>query len=176
VLAPDFIEPVIGWRVWRVRKERTGLRLFSTLFEERWEPEHPLTAFCAAEGSELPLHRFVLPAEERDHRAPSEACSCGIHAASAITKAATYLVGRNDPLVIHRVIGQVALWGQVVEAEHGWRGSLAYPSRLWIPLQLPSGRPAAASSIALALADYGVPVELVDAATPAAVAVKVRAA
>jgi hypothetical protein len=29
--------------------------------------------------------------------------------------------------------GQVALWGRVVEHEHGYRGQFAYPVRLWLP-------------------------------------------
>jgi hypothetical protein len=55
------------------------------------------------------------------------------------------------------VIGTVSLWGDVVECERGWRAAFAYPSRLFVPLGFPG-----AAEQAVGLADYGVPVELVD--------------
>ncbi len=33
-----------------------------------------------------------------------------------------------------RVMGKVSLWGTVIETEHGYRASHAYPLRLYIPL------------------------------------------
>jgi hypothetical protein len=65
------------------------------------------------------------------------------------------------------VIGQVLLWGCVVECEHGWRASHAYPGRLFVPLGRRGrtsflSRPAADSArVAHALHAYRVPVELV---------------
>jgi hypothetical protein len=75
---------------------------------------------------------------------------------------------------VHRVVGTVSLWGTVVECEGGWRGALAYPAAIFVPAarsrplvrprrlrrpQLPAGE------VAVGLEDYGVPVEVVDAAT-----------
>jgi hypothetical protein len=76
--------------------------------------------------------------------------------------------------VLHRVLGRVALWGTVVECERGWRASRAYPAHLYVPsprrpaLFVLTGlrRPALpAEEIALELAAYGVPVEIVECAT-----------
>ena len=44
--------------------------------------------------------------------------------------ALVYLTGRDEPGVVGRVLGRVALWGLVVEGEHGWRAELAYPAAL----------------------------------------------
>ena len=74
--------------------------------------------------------------------------------------------------VVHRVVGKVALWGKVIEAEHGWRAELAYPTEIWIPpslhvasgLEIGTTRPPAlpAEEIALLLSRYGVPVLLLE--------------
>ena len=37
------------------------------------------------------------------------------------------MIGRDDAHVIGRLLGQVALWGKVVECERGWRAERAYP-------------------------------------------------
>jgi hypothetical protein len=42
------------------------------------------------------------------------------------------MLGRNDGGTVCRVLGTVALWGRVVELEHGWRASHAYPLRLFV--------------------------------------------
>jgi hypothetical protein len=75
---------------------------------------------------------------------------------------------------VGRVVGQVALWGKVVECAEGWRGALAYPVHLYVPVgpHLRSGtersvgkwwqptyRPLPASECETALGGYGVPVE-----------------
>jgi hypothetical protein len=31
------------------------------------------------------------------------------------------------------VVGEVSLWGTVIECEHGYRASLAYPRRIYVP-------------------------------------------
>jgi hypothetical protein len=64
-------------------------------------------------------------------------------------------------------IGRVVLWGTVVEGTHGWRASHAYPAELWLPDadRMGVGLPGIAS-IALGLADYGIPVHICDHATP----------
>lgn len=133
--APDVAEAVVGWRAWRVARAGGGLRLLSTLFDDVWEPEEALEAAC-----------------RHGHRAPEAACACGIYGARDVTEAYRHLVGRDDPGVVHRVIGEVALWGRVIEHERGWRASLAYPARIWVP----GGR----EDVLAGLAAYCVPAAL----------------
>ena len=170
---PDPVQAVIGWRVWRVDAR---YRLRSALRDEPWEPRRPLVAACDA-----------------GHRAPEECCTCGVYAVHSAEDAAAYLVGRNSPEAVHRVLGRVALWGRVVECEHGWRAERAYPAQLWVPDcgwagsiagKAGDARPASRGAcgapggfeIAFELGRYGVPVEIVAARWPADVVLAALAA
>jgi hypothetical protein len=86
-------------------------------------------------------------------------------AAHDLERAANYLYLYDDvrqPHLRSRAIGRVSLWGSVVEGEHGWRASHAYPERILLPSTDRAGRPTAAEAIAEGLACYGVPVEILD--------------
>ncbi len=91
-----------GWRVWCVRETRDGIRLASVIHEADWPVAGELHA-CCIEGKH------------------------GIHAARDPAAIWTYLRGRDEPDVIARVLGRVALTGRVIEHEHGWRAERAYP-------------------------------------------------
>jgi hypothetical protein len=159
--APDFIEPIVGWRTWLVVSEGEGFRLRSVVYDTVWFPHKELIARC--------LHRaFSFPWRRRsEHVPPARGCPCGIYAAREAEEAASYLegFGWGDTLSVHRVIGTVSLWGRVVECRRGWRGSHAYPKRIYVPAtRAPYWlRAERAEEIALALTDYDVPVELLDA-------------
>jgi hypothetical protein len=61
-----------------------------------------------------------------------------------------------------RVIGRVALWGEVVEGEFGWRASRAYPLELLIPGRAGGYRRGAyLDEIAVELEAYRVPIDFV---------------
>jgi hypothetical protein len=136
--ARDCAGPILGWRVWRVSRVGPSLRLRSVLRDDVWKPGAELVASC-----------------DGGHKAPEEACSCGIHAARDRAAASRYLIGRNESSDAARVVGLVALWGWVLVAEAGWRASFAYPARLIVPAGA-----AGAPELASALASYRVPVEL----------------
>ncbi len=162
-LAPDYAEPVLGWRAWAAAEVEGALVLRSLVFPSRWPPGQRLVAACANRARFGVIGR-VLPIEA--HEAPGEGCGCGIYAARSPGLALRYLgrVGliRGDKAAL---IGQVALWGRVIEYEHGWRGALAYPGRLYLLRARPSRRGRDAHELARALAGYGVPVEVVEACT-----------
>jgi hypothetical protein len=63
---------------------------------------------------------------------PGLECNCGFHAARDPVDALSYLRGREEAGTVCRVLGEVALWGHVVETEAGWRASHAYPARLYV--------------------------------------------
>jgi hypothetical protein len=172
--APDYLEPITGWRGWFVVADEQATRLSSLVYPTLWPPRRELLATCR----HRPLLR-LRPWRRRppDHGAPDESCRCGIYATADPEKAAAYLEDRivhAEPVrwpVLHRVIGRVALWGSVVECEDGWRASQAYPERLYVP-SLPEevedgcdGR-----TIACELTAYGVPIELLECWTYADVA------
>jgi hypothetical protein len=158
--APDYIEPTIGWRTWLVVPEGGSFRLRSVVYDALWPARDELVARCLRRTASLPWRRRI------EHGPPGHNCACGIYAARDPDEAASYLHGRSwaDGLSVHRVIGTVSLWGRVVECTRGWRGSLAYPKKIYVP---PARAPFwlradRVEEIALDLTDYDVPVELLD--------------
>jgi hypothetical protein len=130
--APDYIEPIVGWRTWLVMQEDEGFRLRSVVYHALWSPRSELVARCLHRALSLPWRR------RSQHVPPARGCGCGIYAAREPEEAAFYLEGRTraDTLSVHRVIGTVSLWGRVVECTHGWRASRAsraYPKTIYVP-------------------------------------------
>jgi hypothetical protein len=147
--APDFVEPFVGWRVWLVAEEGDALRLRSVVFNVPW-----------------PVRRInLLPwRKQPPHRAPIPECDCGIYGAT-LDRVSGYLDGRFDAHRVHRVLGRVSLWGDVVECAWGFRASFAYPAQLYVP-DRPARSGLSAEEVALGLTDYGTPVELADGIPP----------
>lgn len=171
--APDYVEPVVGWRLWHVAERAGALRLVSPLYRTTWPPRRELVAACR-HGMESGFS-LSWPSKRR-HAPPSPRCGCGVYAGRTPGEATAYMTRffKQRADVLHRVIGTVSLWGTVVECERGWRASHAYPERIYVPVpaarrRLGFGelrRPALpVEEIALELAGYGVPVEVVDCMT-----------
>ena len=167
--APDAIEPRIGWRAWDVIELDGALRLCSLAFWSVWLPRHEVTATCRRSLVDAAL--TGLP----PHTAPQPRCTCGIYATQTASQVLAFSRGVRRRLdTVHRVLGTVSLWGTVIECDGGWRGAIAYPAALYVPTvrtrpllrfsrfrrpELP------VEEVAMRLADYGVPVEVIDAAT-----------
>jgi hypothetical protein len=158
--APDYIEPVVGWRTWSVSESEGRLRLRSVMFEAIWVPGRPFVADCRNSPH---LLRRLWHRRPRIHASPDFSCSCGIYAATSLSEAARYAesYGSRYRYVVHRVLGRVSLWGTVLEYTEGWRASRAYPLELFVPRFAPKGSPGA-EAVAIELADYGVRVEIVE--------------
>jgi hypothetical protein len=152
--APDLVGPIEAWRVWRTIRSGRRHLLSSIVRQLPWRPREALVAECLCACSPL---EWLL--RRPRHRAPSAGCGCGIYGAD-LTIAGGYLCGA--PLGRGRVIGLVSLWGTVVECEHGFRASHAYPRRLYVPADVAAKRGDAAD-VAADLAAYGVEVELLEA-------------
>lgn len=161
--APDLCEPVHGWRLWFVIMEAGRARLMSPVYPTVWRPGLEVEAVCDARRRELLRPWRLRPAE---HAAPDERCGCGVHAVSRPGDLAAYVPSVAARRILHRVIGRVSLWGDVVEGPRGWRASRAYPADLMLPAANINRRPMAGlETMALELADYGVPVTICDEMT-----------
>jgi hypothetical protein len=132
VAIPDYVEPLEGWRAWRVGGEDGDLRLFSVIQETVWPLREELVAACLKRRMLARLRRG------RGHDAPAEACACGIYATS-LERLGSYLPDRDDGRTRY-VFGRVRLWGTVIECEQGWRGSCAYPSEILVPMPARAAR------------------------------------
>ena len=159
---PDYAEPVEAWRVWRVAMREGRVVLQSLFAGAIWEPAVPLVASCTGGRRSRLLPWRKTPYE---HAAPDLDCRCGIYGVESVAAARSYL--ETPPLLYRddRVIGRVALWGDVVEGPFGWRASHAYPSELFVPEPMVAGggigRRAYVEEILLALEAYRVPVDVI---------------
>ena len=109
---PTAIEPVLGWRVWRLQRRDGQLVLVSATRNDLWPAQQAFHASCWIDHG--------------PQGAPQRDCRCGVYAASTPeTLAAANVVSSQTC-----VIGAIAMWGSVVEHSRGARGKLAYPSRL----------------------------------------------
>jgi len=159
---PDYAEPLEAWRVWRVARRGDDVVLQSLFAGAVWEPEIPFVASCT-EG-----HRpRWAPWRKRpsEHPVPELECRCGIYGVQSVAAARLFL--ELPPLRCRddRVIGRVALWGDVVEGPTGWRASHAYPLELFVPSPRVGHRGlrqrAHVDEILFALEAYRVPVDFV---------------
>ncbi len=106
------LDPVVGFRVWRLAGEGTAVRLAAVTRRTIWPVREPMRATC-------PQHP---PGE-----VPGSDCMCGLYAASSLRS----LVRAG--VLQHRsvgALGAISMWGRVVEHERGVRSSLAYPARV----------------------------------------------
>jgi hypothetical protein len=105
------LDPIEGWRAWRLVRRAGGGFGLGSLFspEERWPARAATRAVCAAEGSY--------------HLAPAMDCRCGYYAYADRRR----LAGMSRRSA---VIGSVAMWGNVVGHDFGFRAEYAYPQRL----------------------------------------------
>jgi len=118
---PDYISPIIGYRVWKW--EKTGLK---SLCGERWKPSQLLAARCRASAV---VGTIACRVEGHDsHDAPQAKCTCGVYAAKGLEHL------RKNGYDRCGIYGEVCLWGTVVEHERGWRAQLAYPKNLFLSL------------------------------------------
>lgn len=146
--APDAVEPIIGWRYWRVADDGRLASLGGG--RDRWLPGQPFRARCR--------HARIDPFDERwrlvdgcawsPHGAPDERCSCGVYAARSLAALRSrYLFGLR-----FMAVGEVSLWGKVIPGRLGYRAELGYPRSIYV-IRGPGERHRAG------LGAYGVPVE-----------------
>jgi hypothetical protein len=121
-----------------------------------WPAGEALVAECLAGGR---VSRLLRRRKAR-HDAPEVGCRCGIYAAGLETVGS---YAADAPFSsVSRVLGQVALWGTVVECERGYRASHAYPTRIYVPADAGEAWRIGWDEVALGLCRYGVPVEPVS--------------
>lgn len=103
-------EPIVAWRAWALTGRRDGTDVLLRPVAKRtrtWKPREIVEASCRS---------------FRWHEAPDVSCTCGLHGTHGIE----VLRKTRCPAVL----GRVALWGRVIEHEHGFRARFAYPQRL----------------------------------------------
>jgi hypothetical protein len=128
---PLSIEPVLGWRVWRLsRRDDGSLALVSATRSDEWPAREAASARCYVHHGEP---------------APGRYCQCGLYAASTPEALATSQIYSDATTVV----GAVAMWGTVIEHTRGVRAATSYPARLLLvcALCLREGRGGIAPSL-----------------------------
>jgi hypothetical protein len=145
----DVAGPVRAWRWW-AETSASPKRLYSIgIGQLPWPPGIPMQAQC--------LRHDISPdgdwqRHSHDAPAPVAGCTCGIWALKEPPSGG--------------IVGEVALWGRVIEHALGYRAEYAYPIRLiWrAPTPMPGfPRPVGELRRLERLADiYGVPLTVED--------------
>jgi hypothetical protein len=109
--APDLIEPVLGFRKWRLREKR----LMSPYVPVEWT-ERVLHASCHRE--DLRHTFFEQHWLDEPHRAPHPECKCGVYA---------YYEPRRSSTTIYlaSIWGVVTVWGRIQAHRDGMRAEYA---------------------------------------------------
>jgi hypothetical protein len=110
------IEPVVGWRAWLIRAAaKIEHRQVTALWQQGivWPSGQRLQAICTT-GPRLAGH---------DDPAPCRHHTCGIYAWKQPDD--VYVSTRST------IIGEVNLWGRIIECRRGYRAQYAYPRRLY---------------------------------------------
>jgi hypothetical protein len=147
VTVPDGVDPIVGWRYWRVTPG--GLASLNVR-ESYWPPR----AACEAECRAAPI-----PMSHSPDAMPSESCACGIYAARDLETLKRLVYPFSDPFFKQRhvAVGEVMLWGRVIEGRRGYRAQRAYPKSLYLVSRKKDEPWVRFSEVALEGA-YGVPV------------------
>jgi hypothetical protein len=112
--SPDYISPLIGYRVWSVNE--ANLLGACAHSNDIWIPLEVKVAECKNfSGSGYSPYNGIT------HDIPNENCSCGIYAFKEF----------NNEMLGNAIIGEVYLWGKIVPHKHGWRAQFAYPKRFY---------------------------------------------
>ena len=153
-LIPDYCEPLLAWRVWNVKFIRQARVIdedpiagnvtyqaddvphLSSAHSTIWQPYERLEAkhHVAAHYPEL-LPPIPPPASPCDD-CPCDAWDrewgtfgCGIYGVKSAEILKTF-ERHISPYTMCTIVGQVALWGRIVEHELGYRAQYAYPKCL----------------------------------------------
>jgi hypothetical protein len=141
--APLYVGSLIGWRTWQLETDQAILRL------DPWAVSAPAGTAQPQGASEDGQFRLVTgqatewPSRERlvahcrvgrDHSAPKLNCTCGIYAARShrILRSRGYAAGPDDRYAPD-IVGEVWMWGRVMESSEILRAEFAYPKRLFVP-------------------------------------------
>jgi hypothetical protein len=125
---PTHVEAEVGWRAWGVDPDTPEAEIpllrSVTYAEAYWTPGAPMEATCGGASA------------QGDH-VPGEHCSCGLYSAKTMEHLLSmgYHKYDADRAGLFHVIGEVSLWGKVVEGSQGWRAQFGYPRTLYVPYE-----------------------------------------
>ena len=152
-VSDTYIFPIVGYRVWVLRDGK----LSSYAVDNFWTPKKANVAQCGGYervkfwGShKIQLGPKLIP--HADYVAPLAECGCGFYAFKTLPYLREWLEHREPNLVI----GEVYLWGKIVDCEYGYRAQYAYPKQFF---SNGNGYSVADNNSTSALREFNVPIE-----------------
>jgi hypothetical protein len=122
---PDLIEPIIGFRKWRISD---GPSLWSEFASSVWRPG-VMRAHCLTEPDKFPHTPRSAPYRAHAGEAPQQQCRCGIYAWLSLPA----MWARTAYAEPATVIGAVRAWGRLEVHEDGLRAQFATPACFALP-------------------------------------------
>ena len=151
-VSATYILPILGYRAWVLREGE----LSSYAVDNIWIPKQTNVARCGGyehtkfwgphsmqSGPKLIPHA--------SYEAPIAECGCGFYAFKTLPYLQAWLEHRKPNIVI----GEVYLWGKIVDCQYGFRAQYAYPKRFYSDGYECNG----AHNNSSALREFNVPVE-----------------
>jgi hypothetical protein len=127
---PDYSEVMLGWRAWYIRPDLGGqpVTLQSCVVKSCfWPARTEVKALCNDSDQCQQYGSQKIPVAKH---------ACGLYSAKSRSHLLTMSYPRYDPdSDLFTAIGQVKLWGKVIEASLGWRAEFGYPQMIEIPPQ-----------------------------------------
>lgn len=134
--APFYIEPIIAWRAWNVcapgvcdcfEKTGRGRALVRSITHPiPWLRKRATRAHC--------IHRWKrsvgVKEASQHHSAPDQTHGCGIYAVKSVKTAVDWSGFYRTKF---SVVGEVQLWGQVLQYQDGFIAEYAYPLSFYVP-------------------------------------------
>ena len=127
-VSDTYILPIVGYRGWLLREGK----LSSYVVDNFWIPQKANVAQCGGyenvkfwgphkiqSGPQLIAHA--------SYAAPLAECGCGLYAFKTLPYLVEWLEHREPNIVV----GEVYLWGKIVDCQYGYRAQYAYPKRFY---------------------------------------------
>ena len=142
--APTYLEPRIGWRTWRLAIDQMGVPLESwsiatheSIDQLAETPPDGRYTLVSGEGTHWPGYERLEArcGNGKDHRCPDSDCQCGVYAARSlnILRRMGYAADPDSENFMPDVLGELAMWGRMIENDNILRAEFAYPKRLIVP-------------------------------------------
>src|SRR5262250_197721 len=110
-ISETYILPVVGYRVWVLREGK----LSSYAVKNFWTPMKANLAQCRTGLCMAPkIWRVLIPHESDE--VPLAECGCGFYAFKTWPYLRNWLEEHRER---HMVIGEVSLWGKLVDCQYG---------------------------------------------------------
>lgn len=125
-VVPDTVEPVRGWRAWRMYK--AGL-LGSLTRSCVWPPHQAMEALCIPNSLSQEIGHI-----------PEEKCTCGLYSLKRADQQ-LHVYTLDDRWYRLYSFGVSAFWGKVIEHKGGYRAQFGYPELIVVPSPIESPYP-----------------------------------